>query len=279
MHPHPSTDTLHTAETEPPILRKRELALRSGPVLDLPPRTTRLVLGAGLTALVVIIVQSLVGDRPETVAVDKLLHFGGYAGLAMLFMLAFRLRRALPALVILAGVSYLIELVQPLNLRSRDLGDAVANTLGIALGAALGIVIRLVYGYLRTELSAARIRRKLVTFPPGATILRAGDLIDRFYMIKQGAVILYTDGDPPQELDRLDVGSMFGLLAEIERTPQPVTVVAATEVVVYQVDYDELIDAVGGPEQPIGVIVQYMARELRQASERVAELQHQLNTS
>lgn len=273
MHTHAPTDTSRTPETVPQMLHKRELALRSGRILDLPPRTTRLVLGFGLTALVVIIVQSLVGNQDETIGVDKLLHFGGYAGLALLFMLAFRPRRALPALLILAGISYLIEMLQPLNLRSRDLGDAAANTLGIAIGATVGLLIRFGYGYLRTELSAARIRRKLVTFAPGAVIVHAGDLIDRFYIIKQGVVMLATDGDPPQELDRLEAGGMFGLLAEIERTPQPVTVVAATEVVVYQVDYDELIDAIGGPEQPIGVIVQYMARELRQASERVAELQ------
>lgn len=39
----------------------------------------------------------------------------------------------------------MIEVVQPFNTRSFDLGDALANTVGLALGAA-GLGIRRAYG-------------------------------------------------------------------------------------------------------------------------------------
>ncbi|NJN19610.1 MAG: cyclic nucleotide-binding domain-containing protein [Oscillochloris sp.] len=146
-----------------------------------------------------------------------------------------------------AGISYLIEVLQPLNMRSRDPLDAVANTLGVAIGAALGLLVRLIYGYLRTELSAAQVRRAIKRVPAGTTIVRVGDAIDRFFIIKRGEVLLYREHDGRREvLDRLGPGEMFGLLAEIERMPQPVTVVAATDVQVYEVDYDRLLQQWAG---------------------------------
>lgn len=153
-------------------------------MLDLPPRTDRVVLGAGLVALVIIVVQSLVGNRAETVAVDKLLHLGAYATLAALGVLALRPRHLVVFLLLLAGLSYPIELVQPLTMRTLDAGDALANTIGVGLGAAAGLLGRLLYGYLRTELTTVHIRRTLVRLPAGATIVRVGEAIDRFWIIK-----------------------------------------------------------------------------------------------
>jgi CRP-like cAMP-binding protein len=68
---------------------------------------------------------------------------------------------------------------------------------------------------------------------------------------------------------------MFGLLAEILKIPQPVTVVAATPVQVYPIDYDELIKDVGGHRQPIGVVLTNMALELRKLGQTVADLKGQ----
>jgi len=56
------------------------------------PRTARLIALAGAAGVVVVVVGSLVGHRPATIAVDTLLHLLGYAVLAALFVLALRPR-------------------------------------------------------------------------------------------------------------------------------------------------------------------------------------------
>lgn len=120
-------------------MSNHELALRSRRVLDVGPRQARLIFLGGVAGVILVIVASLVGNRAETIGIDKLLHFGGYATLAAVFTLSLPPRWYVPALIALAGVGLLIELVQPLNLRTFDLLDAGANTLGIVIGAAIGL--------------------------------------------------------------------------------------------------------------------------------------------
>lgn len=255
-------------------LADRDLALRGGPVLDIPPRVRRLLFLGGAAGVVLILIGSLVGNRPETIPVDKLIHFTGYATLAALFVLALRPRLYVPALLGLAALGYLIELVQPLNQRSLDPADAVANTLGIVIGAMAGLVGRLVYGYVKTELEAARVRRSLFSVEAGTTIVHAGAPIERFFIIKRGTVALVRETEgTPLEVARLGPGEMFGLLAEILRTPQYITAVAVTPVQIYRLDYDQLIAAVGGPQQPLGVVLRYLASELRSVTDVLIQMQ------
>ena len=252
----------------------KELALRSGSVLDVPPKVAQLLAMAGVVGVILVVAGSLVGDRPETLEVDKVIHFLAYGTLAAVFVLSLKLRWCIYPLIWLALLSYAIELLQPLNMRSFDMGDAIANTLGILVGAGVGLAARLGYGYVKTELEMARIRRSLKWFPPGSVLVQEGQFIDRLYVIHMGSVILtqrQQDGNSV-EIARLGVGSMFGLLPEILKIPQPTTVIAETAVQVYPIDYDELIDDVGGPQQPLGFIVRQMANELRRMSRTVAEL-------
>lgn len=255
-------------------LRDRELALLTGPVLDLAPRSARLILLAGATGVVLVIVGSLLGNRPTTVAVDKLIHLAGYAVLAAMFVLALRPRLYLPALLGLAALSYLTEIVQPLNTRSFDLGDARYNTIGLAIGAAAGLVVRLAYGYLKTELATARVRRKLIAVEPGATIVREGEVLDSFFIVKSGTVELYREVEGARvPVAQVGPGEMFGLLAEILRVPQPATAVATTAAQVYRVDYDDIIADAGGPQQPVGAVLRALAADLHDAWSAIATLQ------
>jgi VanZ like family len=73
---------------------------------------------------------------------DKLMHFGAYAGLAFLSMLAFERRRgmALALSMILLGVA--IELAQHFSPgRTPDFADAIANSLGVLSGLAFGVLL------------------------------------------------------------------------------------------------------------------------------------------
>ena len=244
-------------------MNNNKLSFFSGAVLDIPPRTAGLLTMLGAIGVITIVVESLVGNRLETIEVDKIIHFMGYFTLAIVFIFSLRPRWCIPSLIGLAILSYLIEILQPLNMRSYDMGDAIANLFGLAIGALFGLIIRFTYGFIRTEIETNRIRRSLITFPEGTTIVRQGQMIDRFFLIKYGFVTLYRESNEEQiEVVQLGTGEMFGIVAAILKQPQTVTVVANTAVQIYPLDYDQLIKDVGGHQQPIGIVLHYMADKL-----------------
>jgi CRP-like cAMP-binding protein len=263
---------------QPEALDTHELALYSRRVLDIAPRTARVITFAGATGVVFLVVGSLLGNRPATIGVDKMLHLSGYAVLAALFILSLRPRWYLPALAGLATLGLLIEFLQPLNRRTFDLGDALFNAVGLAIGAAAGLGVRLTYGYVKTELASACVRRNLSAVEPGATIVREGAHIDQFFIVKSGTVALYRQGDGERVLvSCVGPGEMFGLLAEILRGPQHTTAVAATRVELYRIDYDDIIQDAGGPEQPVGAVLCMLAAQLREAWDTISSLQTSLS--
>ena len=71
---------------------------------------------------------------------DKLHHFVAFAALVFPVVLA-RPRAALWAVPLAAGYGGVIELIQPSFGRSRELADAVANTLGALGGAGLAAAL------------------------------------------------------------------------------------------------------------------------------------------
>jgi CRP-like cAMP-binding protein len=254
-------------------ISNRELVLRSRRVLDLHPHKAQLLTLTGISGVVLIVVASLVGNQPETIGVDKLLHLGGYATLAAVFVLSLPLRWWLPALSGLFGLGGLIELLQPLNLRFFEWSDVVANGTGVIVGAMVGLGVRLGYGYLKTELLQNRVRYRLLSFNPGEVIVQEGEQIDQFYVIKQGTVALYRRENGAEVLvTREHAGEMFGLLEEILREPLVTTVVAETAVQLYRLDYDKLIADVGGRSQPLGIVLDDLAADLREAWQSVATL-------
>jgi CRP-like cAMP-binding protein len=260
-------------------LSNHEVALRSRQVLDLGRRQARLIFLAGMVGVVLLVVASLVGNRPETIGVDKLLHFGGYATLAAVFVLSLSPRWYLPVLGFLAGTGLLVELVQPLNWRTFDLADAAANSLGVLIGAAVGLGTRLVYGYIKTELAELRVEQNLLTYAPGDVIVREGQRIEEFFIIKKGVVSLFREnGEGHVRIARATAGEMFGLLEEILHEPVMATVVAETAVELYQTDYDRLIADAGGRDQPLGVVLADLALDLQDAWENIAALEETADT-
>lgn len=61
------------------------------------------------------------------------------------------------------------------------------------------------------------------TVPGGTTIIRQGDLGDRFYIVDQGEVRIARDD---KDLTRLGAGGFFGELALVEEKPRAATVIA-----------------------------------------------------
>ncbi|MFP6901203.1 MAG: Crp/Fnr family transcriptional regulator [Opitutales bacterium] len=251
---------------------KNIFPLLAGRWLDLPPKITRILLTAGAAGIILVVAGSLVGKQAGTIGIDKVIHCSAYALLGTALVLGLPAKRAIAGLIGLALLSYLIELLQPLNARSRDFSDAYANTAGVCIGGGLGLIMRMAFAWLWTELHQARIRKTLARYKPGEVILEEGQRIERFHVVRSGRVSITREEEGEQvEVDVAGPGEPFGLIAEVLEKSQPNTVTAIEPTEVYQLDYDAIEDAIGGHDQPAAKIMRSLARELDSAQEHLAE--------
>lgn len=102
------------------------------------------LLGAAVVAVLSLLPAH---DLPKVAVSDKIEHAGSYFVLAILGGLGLRERRSLLFLfILLCAMGGVIELLQAFSPgRSPDVFDALAN----ATGAAAGILVALVFGFLR----------------------------------------------------------------------------------------------------------------------------------
>lgn len=107
----------------------------------------RVVFLFSTTVLVVIIAILTLAPLsvPSTVpGIDKVYHLIGFA--ALLVPCAFLYRRALyyilPGAILFGGM---IELLQPYVNRSGEWADFYADTAGVMLGAAIGLILRYIF--------------------------------------------------------------------------------------------------------------------------------------
>lgn len=81
---------------------------------------------------------------------------------------------------------------------------------------------------------------------PGIVVVREGDVGERFYIIAEGEVDISQDG---VTISQLDAGGYFGEIALLRDMPRTATVTTRTDVVLYALDRDDFLSAVGGHEQ------------------------------
>ena len=251
---------------------KIKFPLLAGRWLDLPPKIARALLTAGAIGIILVVAGSLVGKQAGTIGIDKVIHCFAYGLLGTALVLGLPTRGAIAGLVGLALLSYLVELLQPLNARSGDFFDAYANTAGVCIGAGLGLFMRMVFAWLWTELHESRARKTIVRYAPGEVILKEGQRVERFHVIRRGRVRITREEDGEQvEVEVAGTGEPFGLIAEVLHKPQPNTVTALEYTEVYQLHYDAIEDAVGGRNQPAAKIIRALAWELDSAQEHLVE--------
>ena len=258
-------------------LKSLQLARQSQIVLDIPPRTRFLLTLAGFSGVTIIIVESLVGGRGHTVQLDKIFHFTGYAILAMVFMLALRPLYFIPALIGLVILGGALEFLQPQTGRYFDVTDQLANVAGIGIGSAIGIIIRSIYAYINKELAALKARRNLVRYHTDDLILREGDPINKFYIIKEGHVQVTREVEGKSvNLAELGPGEVIGALGVIQGTPQYTTVKALSTTWLYGMDLNQLMDSAGGKEQPISTVLCVLASHLADVIDKRAQAESKL---
>jgi hypothetical protein len=216
--------------------------------------------------------SGMVLDQPGTIQVDKIIHFSGYAILASVFVMALRPAHFLPVLAALLGIGLAIEYLQPLMGRERDLRDVVANTLGVAVGAGAGLLVRGGYAWLRRDLALSVVSRKRLRCRAGTVLLRAGEPVHAIHIIQSGEVKVtrLVEGSE-REFARLGPGDVFGLIGLIQGTPQYATVTAQTPVTLYRLSLEELIETSGGAGQPVASVLQAAARMVRTLADRTAD--------
>lgn len=254
-------------------LKDIQLALLSRSVLDIPPHTRLLIAIAGVIGIGLIAMESLVGNQSQTIQMDKIIHFSGYATLALVFVLALRPILFTPVLVGLVGVGLAIEFLQVKTGRMFDLRDAYANGLGVVIGASVGLIIRGIYAYIQKDLAIARVKHKLVCFETGSVILREEEPVQKFYIIKSGTVRATREvNGKPVYLNDVGPGAVVGVISVIQGKPQYSTITSLSPTTLYSMGLDELMDSAGGREQPVSTVLMVMADYLQKAGEIISQL-------
>ena len=93
----------------------------------------------GAVGIILVVSGSLLGKQAGTIGVDKVIHCLAYCLLGTTLILGLPTKASVAGLAFLALLSYLVEFLQPLNVRSLAAMDAAANRVGLWLGAGLGL--------------------------------------------------------------------------------------------------------------------------------------------
>jgi hypothetical protein len=260
----------HPSSHPQKALRSGQLALLAGAVFDVPARTRRVVGVAGIVGLGLLVMGMLASPEGQNLQLDKALHLGGFCVLGALLVLSLAPVQFVPGLAILAGLGVALEQAQAVIGRSVDRRDLLSNLVGIAIGAALGLLARSLYSYLRRDLAAARVRRRLLRLRPGDALFEEGDPGSDFYLVRRGQIELrrLSDGDGPP-LGVFGPGEVVGVAAAILGQRRAATARAVSPASVLPMTLSELIQAERDVSQPAAAVLTTLAEKLRELVARI----------
>ena len=247
---------------------------RSGstPYLDIPPRTRGVMIVVALMGMICAVIGSLMAKQGVAIEADKIVHFVGYTLLGGLMILGLRPLLWPLGMVLVAGMSAALEMIQPLFGRSEDWsGDFVTNCLAIVAGSCLGMIGRFVWSYIRTEMTNAEIRKATIGFGDGMTIFRQGEPSDKFYIIRSGQVVLTRESNgTTSELGKAGPGEVVGEMGVLQNLPRSATATAKGRVWLYGMTLADLTDKRSdGQDHPGTVVSRVLAQRLRKSMEKL----------
>jgi CRP-like cAMP-binding protein len=226
----------------------------------------------GLIGMIAAVIGSLMATKGVAVEADKIVHFSGYTLMGMVMILGLRPILWPLGMLLIAGVSAALELIQPIFGRSTDWGgDFTTNCLAIVAGSCLGMIARFVWSYIRTEMANAEIRKATVGFGDGMTIFRQGEPSDKFYIIRSGQVVLTREANgTTNELGKAGPGEVVGEMGVLQNLPRAATATAKGRVWLYGMTLADLTDKRSdGQDHPGTVVSRVLAQRLRKSMEKL----------
>ena len=257
-----------------PSSRPAAPARRSGntPYLDIPPRTRNVLIVVALAGMICAVIGSLMAKKGVAVEADKIVHFTGYTLLGTLMIMGLRPMLWPLGMILVAGMSATLEIIQPIFGRSMDFsGDFTTNCMAVATGGGLGMLGRFIWSYIQTEMVNAGIRKATVGFGDGQVIFRQGEASDKFYIVRSGQVVLTKEsGGSSSELARVGPGEVIGEMGVIQNLPRSATATAKGRCLLYGMTSQDLLDKRSdGQDHPGSIVSRVLAQRLRKANEAV----------
>jgi hypothetical protein len=226
----------------------------------------------GLMGMVCAVIGSLMAKKGVAIEADKIVHFIGYNLLGALMVLGLRPMLWPLGMLLVAAMSAALELIQPLFGRSCDWGgDFVTNCLAIVAGSCLGMIARLAWSYIRTEMANAEIRKATVGFGEGQVIFKQGEPSDRFFIIRSGQVVLTREANgTTTELGKAGPGEVVGEMGVLQNLPRSATATAKGRVWLYGMTLSDLADKRSdGQDHPGTIVSRVLAQRLRKSMEKL----------
>ncbi|NBS54752.1 hypothetical protein EBT23_04210 [bacterium] len=267
--PNPSGSEVKSAKRSVPSGPSRRT---NTPYLDIPPRTRGVMIVVALMGMTCAVIGSLMAKKGVAIEADKIVHFSGYTLLGALMIMGFRPLLWPVGMLLVAGMSAALEVIQPIFGRSCDWGgDFVTNCLAIVAGSCLGMVGRFLWSYIRTEMTNAEIRKATVGFGDGQIIFRQGEASDKFYIIRSGQVVLAREvNGATTEIGKAGPGEVVGEMGVLQNLPRAATATAKGRVWLYGMTLADLTDKRSdGQDHPGTVVSRVLAQRLRQNMEKL----------
>jgi len=242
------------------------------PYLDIPPRTRGVMIVVALLGMTAAVIGSLMAKKGVAIEADKIVHFVGYSLMGGIMILGLRPILWPLGMLLVAGMSAALEMIQPLFGRSEDWsGDFVTNCLAIVAGTCLGMIARFIWSYIRTEMVNAEIRKATVGYVDGMTIFRQGEPSDKFYIIRSGQVVLTREANGTgTELGKAGPGEVVGEMGVLQNLPRSATATAKGRVWLYGMTLADLTDKRSdGQDHPGTVVSRVLAQRLRKSMEKL----------
>jgi len=225
-----------------------------------------------LLGMIAAVIGSLMAKEGVAIEADKIVHFVGYSLMGGIMILGLRPILWPLGMLLVAGMSAALEMIQPLFGRSEDWsGDFVTNCLAIVAGSCLGMIARFVWSYIRTEMVNAEIRKATAGFGDGMTIFRQGEPSDKFYIIRSGQVVLTREANgTTTEIGKAGPGEVVGEMGVLQNLPRSATATAKGRVWLYGMTLADLTDKRSdGQDHPGTVVSRVLAQRLRKSMERL----------
>jgi len=245
------------------------------PYLDIPPRIRNVLIVVAMAGMICAVIGSLMAKKGVAIEADKIVHFAGYTLLGALMVMGLRPLLWPLGMILVAGMSATLEVIQPIFGRSMDFsGDFTTNCMAVATGTGVGMLGRFIWSYIQTEMVNAGIRKATVGYGDGQVIFRQGEASDKFYIVRSGQVVLTKEaGGTSSELARVGPGEVIGEMGVIQSMPRTATATAKGRCLLYGMTSQDLLDKRSdGQDHPGSIVSRVLAQRLRKANEKLEKL-------